>query len=298
MSALDLKLLGILIELHRTGSVSQTAENLGLTQPAVSMSLARLRKYFDDPLFVSTRRGMEPTPHASTIIAGVKQAHDLIRAAVEYRDTFDPTTSTRTFRIAATDIGQVVILPSLMNRLRTSAPLATVEFTNFSDRSHAQLQAGDLDVALGFIPPLESGFHCQKLFTERFVCVARKQHPRVKQRLTLEDFERESHLTVATSGTGHSVLEKTLESMNVRRKVGLRVPNFVGLAPLVASTDLLATVPERLARIIVELVPARIYELPIPVPDYSVMQYWHTRSDKEAAARWLRALIVELFQRS
>ena len=296
MSSLDLKLLAIIIELHRTRSVSQTADNLGLNQSAVSMSLARLRKYFNDPLFVNTHHGMEPTSHASQILTGLKDAHDLIRAAIEYRETFVPSTASRTFRLSATDIGQVVVLPALMNRLRIVAPLVAVEFTNFSEQSHFQLESAELDLALGFIPPLESGFHRQKLFTERFVCVARKKHPRIRRNLTLEDFERESHLIVTTTATGHTIVEKTLESMNIRRKIGLRIPNFIGLSTLISNTDLLVMVPERLARVIAGLVPVQIFPPPMTVPSYAVMQYWHARSDKEPGNQWLRALIADLFQ--
>jgi len=296
MSTVDQKLLAIIIELHRTRSVSQTAENLGLNQPAVSMSLARLRKSFHDPLFVNTHRGMEPTAHASQIIAGLRDAHALIEAAINYRETFVPATATRTFKIAATDIGQVVILPSLMNRLHIVAPSVAIEFVNFTEQSHFQLESGYLDVALGFIPPLESGFHRQKLFTERFVCIVRKRHPRITRHLTIKDFERESHLIVTTPATGHTVVEETLKSLNVTRRVGLRLPNFIGLSTLIASTDLLATVPERLATIIAGLVPVILFPPPIAVPPYVVMQYWHARSNDDPGSRWLRELIVELFQ--
>ncbi len=162
MSSLDVKLLAIIVELYRTRSVSQTGENLGLNQPAVSMSLARLRRYFNDPLFVHTHQGMQPTAHAAHIITGLTEAHELIRTALAYHETFVPATASRTFRIAATDVGQAVVLPTLMNRLRTEAPTVIVEYTNFSEQSHAQLASGDLDVALGFIPPLDGGFHRQK----------------------------------------------------------------------------------------------------------------------------------------
>jgi DNA-binding transcriptional LysR family regulator len=296
VSTVDLKLLSILLELHRTRSVSHTADNLGLNQPAVSMSLARLRTYFGDPLFVNTHRGMEPTPHAAQIIGRLREAHDLLRAAMDHRDTFVPATSNRTFRIAATDVGQVVVLPSLMNRLRVDAPSVAVEFTNFSEQSHVQLESGDLDVALGFIPPLVNGFHRQKLFNERFVCVVRTQHPRIRQRLTREDFERESHLIVTTRATGHTIVEKTLEAMKIRRRVALRLPNFIGVSALLENTDLLATVPERFARIIAGHVPVRVFPTPIAVPSYVVMQYWHARSHSDPGSKWLRALIVELFQ--
>jgi DNA-binding transcriptional LysR family regulator len=292
----DLKLLAIILDLHRTRSVSQTAVNLGLNQPTVSMSLARLRRVFDDPLFVNTHRGMEPTFHAEKIIARLREADALIRSAVEYRETFDPATSTRLFRISATDIGQIVVLPSLMNGLQVVAPHVVVDFTNFSERSQRQLESGDLDVALGFIPPLKTGYHRQKLFTERFVCVVRAGHPRIRRTLTVETFERESHLVVATSATGHGMLERTLEAANIRRKVGLRVPNFLGLSTLVASTDLLVTVPERLAMAMAALTKVRIFPPPVPIPSYFVMQYWHERSHKDPGNQWLRAFIKKTFR--
>jgi DNA-binding transcriptional LysR family regulator len=295
MSSLDLKLLAIIDELYRTRSVSQTAENLGLNQPAVSMSLARLRKHFNDPLFVKTPHGMEPTVHAAEIIGGLKQAYELLRKALDHREVFDPATSNRTFRIAATDIGQVVILPTLMKRLRVVAPQVTVDFSNFSARSPSHLESGDVDVALGFIPPLKTGFHRQKLFTERFVCMVRAGHPRIRRTLTSEAFQRELHLIVTTSGTGHSLLEKTLEAQGIQRRVGLRVPNFLGLATLVSNTDLLVTVPGRLSNVVAGLVKVHTFPPPFEIPSYFVMQYWHARAHKDQGNQWLRARIAELF---
>ena len=179
MSTLDLKLLAIMDELYRTGSVSQTAENLGLSQPAVSMSLARLRKQFGDPLFVKAHQRMEPTVRAAEVMPTVRQAQKLLRAALEHRDVFDPVTSTRTFRIAATDIGQVVILPALMRRLRELAPQVTVDFSNFSPRSPFNMEAGDVDVGIGFISALGTEFVRRTLYLGRFVCAVRTGHPSV-----------------------------------------------------------------------------------------------------------------------
>jgi DNA-binding transcriptional LysR family regulator len=288
--------LTIIDELYRTRSVSQTAENIGLNQPAVSMSLARLRRHFNDPLFVNTSHGMEPTAHATEIIAGLRQAYALLRSAIEHREVFEPATSNRTFRIAATDIGQVVILPTLMKRLREIAPQVTVDFSNLTEGSPGRLESGEVDVALGFIPPLKTGFHRQKLFTERFVCVVRSGHPRIRKTLAVDAFQRELHLIVTTSGTGHSMLEKTLEANGIRRRVGLRVPNFLGLATLLSATDLLATVPERLAEVVAGLTKVRVFPPPFEIPPYFVMQYWHARSDKDQGNRWLRALVAELFK--
>ena len=296
MSTLDLKLLAILDELYRTRSVSQTAENLGLNQSAVSMSLARLRKHFNDPLLVKTHQRMEPTTHAHKIMPNVRQAHDLLRTALDYREAFDPAVSDRAFRIAATDIGQVIILPTLMRYFAEHAPNVTVEFTNFSPTSPALMESGEIDVAMGFITRLSGGFHRRKLFSERFVCLARASHPAIVDRLTLDQFQREMHLVVTTSGTAHDVLERTLEAGGIRRQVGLRVPNYLGLATLISSTDLLVTVPERLARIVAGFTDVRVFAPPFDIPPYSVALYWHARSARDPSSRWLRAVIAELFQ--
>ncbi len=295
MSNLDLKLLSILDDLFRTGSVSQTAENLGLNQPAVSMSLARLRKHFSDPLFVKTHQRMEPTALAVKIVPMLREAHQLLLAAAEHREEFEPTSSDRTFRLAATDIGQVVVLPNLMARLREVAPRVTVNFSNFSPQSAVQLESGDVDVALGFISSLRAGFHRRKLFREHFVCVARANHPRITRSLNLEAFQNEMHLIVTTSGTAHDVVERTLEKEGIMRRVGLRVPNYLGLATLLASTDLLVTVPGRLAAIVAGLTPVNVFPTPFHIPQYFVMQYWHARSDKDPGNRWLRALLADVF---
>jgi DNA-binding transcriptional LysR family regulator len=295
MVTFDLKLLAIIDDLYRTRSVSQTAENLGMNQPSVSMSLARLRRHFNDPLFVKTSRGMEPTTRAIEIVDRLREAHRLIRAAVEHREAFDPATSTRMFRIASTEIGQVIILPTLMQRIRERAPRLSIDFSNFTEKSPVQLASGDMDLAVGFIPPLKTGFHRQTLFTDRFVCVARAEHPRVRHKLTLERFEAESHLVVATSGTGHSVVEKTLAGEGVHRVVGLRVPNFLAVAALLSQSDFVATVPERFAHLIARQPRLQVLEPPLPIPAYHVMQYWHERANVDAGNQWLRSQIAELF---
>jgi DNA-binding transcriptional LysR family regulator len=214
---------------------------------------------------------------------------------MEHRDVFDPSTSTRVFRISGTDVGQVVILPRLMNHLREVAPGVLVDYSNFSTQTVKQLESGDVDLALGFIPPLNTGFHRQRLFAEHFVCVARAGHPRIRKILTLDAFQQEFHLAVKTSGTGHQALDAALEAQGIRCRVGLRVPNYLGVATLIANTDLLVTVPSRLACVISSLVKVRVFPPPVAVEPYAVMQYWHARADKDAGNRWLRGVIAELF---
>jgi DNA-binding transcriptional LysR family regulator len=295
VATFDLKLLAIIDDLYRTRSVSHTADNLGVNQPAVSMSLARLRRHFNDPLFVKTPHGMEPTTRAIEIVDRLREAHRLIRSAVEHREAFEPATSTRMFRIASTEIGQVILLPRLMQRIRERAPRLCIEFSNFTEKSPSQLASGEMDLAVGFIPPLKTGFHRQSLFTDRFVCLVRANHPRIRQRLTIDRFEAEPHLVVATSGTGHTIVAKTLAASDVHRRVGLRVPNFLAVTTLLSEADFIATVPERFARLVEQQARLQVLEPPLPIPAYHVMQYWHERANIDAGNRWVRAQLAELF---
>src|ERR1700722_2263399 len=185
MTNIDLRLLTIVTELHRTRSVSQTAERLELSQSTVSMSLARLRKHFNDPLFVRTSSGMEPTPHAIQLIDLLSHAETLLETALEHHVVFNPPTSDRTFHLCSTDIAKVTMLPKLMNHLRTLAPSVCVELRDMSDRTSELLESGELDLAVGFIPPMGAGFCQQRLFPERFVCVVRCNHPRIANHLSL-----------------------------------------------------------------------------------------------------------------
>jgi DNA-binding transcriptional LysR family regulator len=292
---IDLRVLAIVSELNRTRSVSQAAENLELSQSAVSMSLAKLRRHFNDPLFVRTSAGMDPTPHAVELIQLLQQAEGLLQTALGHHVVFDPKTSDRRFNIHGTDIAQLTFLPTLMSRLGKIAPGVRVDLKRMSEATSKQLESGDADLCVGFVPPMGAGYCQQRLFKERFVCAVRADHPRIKTALSLEEYLAETHVAVTTCGTGHSILEKTLESKRLRRRIGLTVPSFLGLTPVLATLDYIATLPERLAIHISQATPIKIFPLPAPVSAYIIVQQWHERYTHDPASRWLRALIAELF---
>jgi DNA-binding transcriptional LysR family regulator len=298
MTNIDLRLLTIVTELHRTRSVSQTADNLELSQSTVSMSLARLRKHFNDPLFVRTSSGMEPTPHALQLIGLLSHAESLLETALEHHVVFDPAKSDRIFRLCSTDIAKVTMLPKLMRQLKVRAPSVRIELREISEKTSELLESGQLDLAVGFIPPLGAGFCQQRLFPERFVCALRTDHPRVGNRLTLDQFQAEDHLAVSTSGTGHGVVEKALEEKHIRRKIGLRVPGFLGIASIITSTDCLVIVPAQLGNDLAASGEIKVLDLPFQVPAYYVMQHWHERYTHDPAIKWLRAVFAELFLES
>jgi len=292
---IDLKLLAVVTELNKTRSVSQTAENLDLSQSAISMSLAKLRKHFHDPLFVRTSSGMNPTPHAVELIGLLKSAGDILQTALDLHVVFDPLISDRRFNVYSTDIAQVTLMPRLMQRLGKVAPNVTIDLRRLSEATPKFLESGQADLAVGFIQPMGAGFCQQRLFKERFVCIVRRDHPRVGDSLSIDEFESETHLAITTCGTGHGVVEKTLEAKNLRRRVGLAVPSFLGIASIITNLDYLAVLPEQLARHLATTANIKVLPLPFSMPAYYIMQHWHERYTQDSASKWLRSVIANLF---
>jgi DNA-binding transcriptional LysR family regulator len=295
MDNIDLKLLKVFDAIHRCGSLSKAADRLGLSQPAVSQGLARLRERFDDPLFVRTPQGMEPTPHAVELLRMVTRAIDAIEATMGYRPVFDAANTRRLFQIGLTDIGQIVLLPQLLPHLRQLAPRVEVEALNISDQTPSMLEAGEIDIAVGFIAQLDARFYQQALFDERFVCLARAGHPRIRDSLSLAGYEAEEHVLVTTSGTGHLVVDQTVERLKIERKVALRIPSFLALSTIVGSTDLLCTLPRRAGLIMARHGDVSVWELPFEAPAYTVRQHWHERQQFDPGCQWLRRTIAALF---
>jgi DNA-binding transcriptional LysR family regulator len=292
----DLKLLTVFEEVYKTGSVSQAAANIGATQPAISIGLGKLRRLFNDPLFVRTSRGMEPTPHAEEVIKPIREAIALLRSTLGSKVIFDPLTSTRTFRISMTDISQIVMLPALMTYLGQAAPSVGIEILHIAEETPLVLESGDVDLAIGFMPQLMAGFYQQTLFEQRFVCLVRKDHPRVRSKLTLPQFLAEAYIEVTTPGTGHhQLVERALKKQRIVRKVALQVPSYLGVGLIVANTDLLVIVPQRLADIVARENNVRVVPLMVELLSYQVKQHWHERYAGDAANMWLRSVVSRLF---
>src|ERR1700691_583705 len=218
MTNIDLRLLTIVNELNKTRSVSQAAENLELSQSAVSMSLARLRKHFKDSLFVRTTDGMAPTPQMSEFIELLESAEGLLEAALVHRVAFNPATSDRLFRLGATDITRATILPSPMKRLHCAARGVGIELQDISEETPRLLHGGRLDLAVGYLPATGSGFCQQRLVKDRFVCAVRANHSRIEQSLSLEQFEKEPQVVLTMPGSGIEVVEKALETNGMRER--------------------------------------------------------------------------------
>lgn len=292
---IDLNLLVVFHELYKERRVAAVAESLGLTQPAVSNALSRLRRMMGDELFLRTGRGMEPTPYATQLAEPIAQALATIRDSLERQLEFDPAASVRKFTIAMTDLGEIHFLPRLMHRLAEVAPGVTISTVrNTSVVLSDELESGRVDIAFGLLPQLKAGFFQRLLFRQRYVCLFRKGHPLDKESMSLEDFESAQHVLVVAAGTGHATVNDAIERRAVRRNVRLSVPHFVALGHILASTDLIATVPERYVRESMAPFNLTYLPVPVPVPEFDVNLFWHARFHKEPGNQWLRSLIAEL----
>lgn len=292
---LDIKDLKLLDEVYRTHKVSDAAEAMGLSQPSISVRLSNLREHFDDQLFVRTSAGMQPTPRTEEIIVAVRQTLQLLNDNLARREAFIPATSDRCFRIAMTDVGQMVIMPKLLNRLSAAAPNVRVEVVNLTAQSSHQLEMGKADMAMGFTQDIQAGFHQRRLFEEKMVCMVSSEHPRISKQLSREQFVEERYVTVLSQGTAHWVLDKALEQQQITRKIAVTVPSFLGLSRIVANTPLLALVPQHLGEILAQAGEVRLFNPPVPLPSYDVTLYWHERYHRDPPNQWLRSTIADVF---
>lgn len=293
---MDMRLLTIFDEIYKTKSVTRAGQNLDLPQTSVSLALGRLRHQFNDPLFVRTSKGMEPTPHAKELVKPLRQALQILQAATRQQVVFDPARSERQFRISMTDFSHLEFLPSLINRVNELAPSVQIEILRITPDTAGLLESGDSDLAVGFMPELDAGFFQQNLFQQNFACVVRKTHPRIGARMTENLYKRESHVVVTAAGTGQDLVEKTLTRKGIQRKIALSLPTLPGLGNLLANTDLVATVPLRVAQTLVRIAQVKLLAPPIAFPSFMIKQHWHERYQHDPANRWLRSQIADLFQ--
>jgi DNA-binding transcriptional LysR family regulator len=296
MAKLNLDWLEVFVQIFKTQSVTRAASLLGMEQASASIALNKLRQHFDDRLFIRTAEGMVPTPRAQSIYPELHEALARIETARGKPVVFSPMTASREFRICMTDISEIIILPKLINYLQKTAPNLVVEAEKISSDSRQRLTSGDVDLAVGFLPNLETGFYQQSLFEQDFVCLAAKDHPRVQGKLTRSLFSSEGHILVTTSGTGHAIVDKVLEKQKINRRVVLRIPSFLGVARIVAQTEFLVIVPRQLGEALAAQEQVQVLESPVPLPHYKVKLHWHERFNADAGNIWLRKTIGELFQ--
>jgi DNA-binding transcriptional LysR family regulator len=297
LARLDLNLLLVFHHLLREKRVSAVATVLGMSQPAVSSALGRLRTSLGDALFLRTQGGMVPTPYALQLAEPVATALDGLQQALQVRASFDPATSERRFTLAMTDVGEMYFLPVLMDALAQSAPSVTLKVVAVTSASLGEdMATGRTDLALGLLPQLQAGFFQQALFRQPYVCLMREGHPLAQsEELTLPDFAAASHVRVIAAGTGHGRVDEALERQGLQRRIRLTVPHYVALGDVLSHSDLIATVPERFAQRVIRPFALTTRALPLAVDGSVIHQFWHARLHKDPGHQWLRMLVAQCF---
>jgi len=298
LSNIDLNLFVVFDAIYSEANLTRAGEIIGITQPAVSNSLSRLRTMFDDPLFVRTAKGMTPTPVARNIVGPVRQALTLMRSSVQNSDSFCAETSNKLFRLSMTDLAETTALPGLFKILRKQAPNIDVESYVVKRRDMArELAAGSLDLAID--APLVADPHVRhtSLIEDQLVCVVRKDHHEINGSLSMEQYLSLNHLHVSTRkrGLGHVDLE--LGKMGLRRRIGLRTRYYLMTPEILEQTDLVLTVQLRFATQITRRFNLKYYPLPFEVPAIESHLFWHESADQDPANKWMRGMLQSIYTR-
>jgi DNA-binding transcriptional LysR family regulator len=293
LSAVDLNLLKLFEALVRERSVTQAGLRLGLSQPAASRALGRLRTMLGDRLVVRGKLGLELTPRGEMLAGPVAKLLDDARGIVSPA-VFDPASATGRITIAAHDHLSLLVLAGLIARFERHAPALSLHIAQPAGDNVRLVEQGAADLALGIFEALPGSLYRRGLYTDSLVCVVRSDHPGVAGGLSLERYVTLRHVTVTISGVGGSAVDVALSTLGLTRHVALRVPHFLAGAMLVADSDMILTLPSRLARRLAERLPLMLLDLPLQVAPLSPAMIWHERFHGDPAHAWARQQLVDV----
>lgn len=294
---IDLNLLLVLDALLKDRSLTSVARRLSISQPTVSYSLKKLREFFGDELFVRTASGMQPTPKSLELSAPLGRMIAILGGEILNPPQFDPSTSSRSFVINTTDIGEMVFMPPILKRLREFAPKASVECVCLEPRElgHAMGEGG-IDLAIGYMPELTgSGIRVQSLFEHPFVCLMRDGHPKIRGEMTLKQYSAAQHIALVGEGHSQKKFETMIRKSGIFRQVAFRSQHFMNIPFIVRDSDLIATVPKVIAVAFAQLPGLRALWPPFAIPPIPIKQYWHHKVGNDPAQIWLRKTMSALF---
>ena len=298
LSSIDLNLLLALEALLHAGNVTAAGRRIGLSQPAMSHALGRLRELLGDPLLVREGRTMRRTALGERIAPQLRELLAEIESVLLGHRRFTPADSTRSFRIATNDYCGALLVPALVADLRRTAPGVKVEF--FAYRGYApahELALGELDLALGVFLHVDHRLASQELFRDGFACVVRRGNPRVGKELTLERFLELDHALITAPDYGPGIVDVALQARGLQRRVVARVPHFLVAPALIAKSDLILTLPQRVARAAARTHGLRLLAPPLELAPFAVQVVWHASSQSDPASLWLRQRIGEAAKR-
>jgi DNA-binding transcriptional LysR family regulator len=294
LSGVDLNLLVALDALLGTMSVTQAAKRVGLTQPAMSNALERLRQLFGDPLLVRAGNGMVATARAQALRATLAHVLLQIRGMLVPQGPFDPSLPHH-FRIAVTDYVGLTLLSKLSAGVLGGHPSLSLEAVALENWQLPldELDAGQLDLVVSFFRELPRKLSRELLFEEHFVCALGRDHPDVGKRLSLQKYTSLPHLMVSPRADLTGVVDVALAAHQKKRRIAVTVPHFMSAPPILERTECVATLPAQMARIGCSMAKLRLLAPPIPLSGFSVWMVWHPELNQHPAAEWLRQRVRE-----
>ncbi|WP_288901049.1 LysR family transcriptional regulator [uncultured Sneathiella sp.] len=292
LSQIDLNLFMTFEAIYTHGNLTLAARHLNVTQPAVSNALARLRERLDDPLFIHAGKRMNPTPMAQRMIGPVRQALRLLLTGISAEEDFDPLTSEKVMRIAIGDIGETILLPRLVERLRQLAPLMTIQAFQVPRRSiPRRLSLGEIDFAVDIPLLANSQLIHGRLMSDQQVCVVGQNHPLAgKAELSLDDYLSLTHILVSSRPRGGGLVDLELGKVGVSRNIAVRLQHYQSAFHMIEQTSLALTAPLQLTR----MYSCRTFPLPFAAPNLELQLYWHISTDQTEAGKWLRDQIFSV----
>jgi DNA-binding transcriptional LysR family regulator len=289
----DLHLLLCFDALATTGSVSKAAQRMAMPQPSMSRALAQLRAAFSDELFLRTRTGVTPTPKALELIEPVREVLARMETLLNPPPAFNPATTRAKVKLTSTGYVEALLMPFVARRLETEAPAFTLE-THAPNREIAdlRLERGEIDFRIGGVDQPPEKLRFANLFEDRFVCIARANHPRVRTRVTLDDFCAVPQVRTVIRSHMDSA-EQAVAAYGKRIRYAVTSHDYAAVPHIVASSNFIAAVPERMVDLLMRGLPLRKFDCPVPMRRISIRLFWHDRTHRSALHRWFRTLVVE-----
>lgn len=294
LSALNLNLLPALDALLRERNVSTAARRVGVSQSAMSHSLAKLRLALGDPLLVAAGRGMAPTPRAESLARSLPPLLAALQAALALPESFEPKLATRAFRIATFDLFEFTILPDLLVYLQEHAPGVRLHIERIDERAPQRLADGELDLVLGSeTMNMPASAMRRIVYRDPFACIVRADHPNVGSRMTLKRYLALDHVLISVEGRADGVVDRALTAQEASRHVALRLPHFSTAALSIQRTDMVCTLARSVAERARELYGVRVLKPPLELPTSAAVAWWPRQHQEDEAHRWFRRLLLD-----
>ncbi len=294
LRTIDLNLLVVFDAIFRDRSISKAAQRLHLSQPTVSNALGRLRERLGDPLFERSAQGMIPTPRAQGMAEPVRQALALLEVGLRESVDFDFAQADREFVIAVEDYGETVVLPRFIDWLSTASPGIRIRIRpERATQLHMDLNEGRVDLTLNYFPLEDPAMVNTCVLTESLITLARRDHPHIAEKLTLDKFLSLRHVVLAHDFNSRPMIDLALAKRGLARNISINVPHFLSMPVLVQNSDLICSMPRRMGQLYMDNFKLKSYDVPLRIPRFPIYLSWHSRTDKDVGHRWFRERLMD-----